>query len=92
MSAMGINIIYRILPEETGEEIIEEIIEELARKADELNFKILDYKKEAVAFGLFSLLLLIEVEEREGILEDIEAAIASTKGVSTLDVIKLTRT
>lgn len=86
-----VNIIYRIMPTEVGDEILAEIIRELKNKAKSKGFDLLDYKEEPIAFGLKALLVLFSVEEREGVTEELESIINSVNKVSNWEVVRLTR-
>lgn len=86
-----VRILYKILPKDIEEGINEEIISSIKRKSEEIGFKFLDYKEEPIAFGLNAVLVLIEVEEREGVLKEVEDALATIPLVSTIEVVRLTR-
>ena len=88
---MPVRILYRILPEEAGEEVVDRILGEIERRAGEAGFKVLDHRKEPVAFGLNALLLLLEVEEAGGVLERVEEELRSIEGVSSVEAVRLTR-
>ena len=88
---MPVRILYRILPEEPGEEVIARIVEGLRDREGRAGFRVLDYRSEPVAFGLNALLLLVEVEEAGGVLDRVEEEIRSVEGVSSVETIRLTR-
>lgn len=86
-----IRALYRILPEKVGDEVINSIINKIHNKAEKGIFKVINYRKEPVAFGLYCLLILIEFEEKEGLLNEIEFTLSSINGVKSLEAIKVSR-
>ncbi len=86
-----VNIIYRILPKEVGDDFLNSIINELKEKLEEQGFELLDYKHEPIAFGLKALLILVSVAEEEGVLQKVENIINSIDKISNWEVVRLTR-
>ena len=86
-----IRTLYKILPEKAGSEVIDSIVNEIRKRSREGMFKLIDYKREPVAFGLYSLLILIEFEEKEGILSKVESLLSSIEGVQSINVIRMSR-
>jgi elongation factor 1-beta len=85
-----VKILYRLLPDdaEVGVEVMEKGIEELAV---EQGFEVLDTRVEEVAFGIKALKILLSMEEREGILDEVERGIANVENVGSMEAVRVTR-
>jgi|Deesub1362B_J571_1020462.scaffolds.fasta_scaffold00004_135 elongation factor 1-beta len=86
-----VRIIYKIFPSEAGDEVLSSILEELRDKGREVGFEVVDHKEEPIAFGLKALLVLVVVDEREGVLDKVEEAINSIEDISSVEVMRMTR-
>lgn len=86
-----VRIVYKIFPSEAGDKLLENIIHRLREKGGEVGFEVVDHRKEPIAFGLKALLVLIVLDEREGILEKVEEAINGMEGISSVEVVRMTR-
>ena len=87
-----IRILYKILPSDVEEKTIENIISNIKILSSEMEFKLNDYKIEPIAFGLNALKILLSLEEKsDDLLEKIETKLSNMKGVSSIEVIGMTR-
>jgi len=90
---MGVmRVIYKIMPTEPGEEIIKTIIDKVSKLSSELNVKLHDYKLEPIAFGLYSLKVLVSMrEEEDEVLNRFEDKVKNINEVESLEVVGMTR-
>jgi len=90
---MGVmRVIYKIMPTEPGEEIIKTIIDKVSKLSSELNVRLHDYKMEPIAFGLYSLKVLVSMpEEEDEILNRFEDKVKNINEVESLEVVGMTR-
>ena len=90
MAAM--RIVYKIMPTEPGEDIIKVIVDKISELSSKLNIKLHDYKVEPIAFGLYSLKILISMpEEEDGVLNRFEEEVKNINEVESLEVVGMTR-
>ncbi len=90
MAKMG--LIYKINPEEPGQEVLNKILEEVKAIASELGGELKDYKIEPLAFGLYSLTVLVSVDEGDETFPDkFESKVANLDGISSIENVGMTR-
>jgi translation elongation factor aEF-1 beta len=90
---MGVmRVIYKIMPTAPGEEIIKVIINKVSELSNKLNIKLHDFKAEPIAFGLYSLKILVSMpEEEDEILNKFEEGVKNINEVESLEVVGMTR-
>lgn len=90
MAKMG--LIYKINPREPGKETIDSIIYKIKEIAEELGGEFLDYKIEPIAFGLYSVTILVSVDESDEVFPSkFESNISNLGEVSSIENVGMTR-
>ncbi len=90
MAKMG--LIYKINPEEPGQEVLNRILDEVKTIASELGGELKDYKIEPLAFGLYSLTVLVSVDEGDETFPDeFESRVSNLEGISSIENVGMTR-
>ncbi|GBC72075.1 hypothetical protein HRbin02_01865 [Candidatus Calditenuaceae archaeon HR02] len=80
----------RIMPQDT-ETDLDALTSELRERLPQ-GFKLLSVNREAVAFGLMSLVAWFSVPEEEGVTERMESYLSSVKGIGEFNVEAMSRT
>ncbi len=90
MAKMG--LMYKINPEKPGDQYANELVEKIRDVAKKLGGELKDYKLEPLAFGLYTLTVLVAVdEEKESFPDEFEATIKKLDGVSSIENVGMTR-
>ena len=90
MAKMG--LLYKINPEEPGEEVLKKLLNSIRDIAERLGGELKDYKIEPLAFGLFSLTVLIAVDEDDETFPNkFESEVSNLTGISSIENIGMTR-
>lgn len=90
MAKMG--LIYKINPVEPGKEVLNKILEEVKTIASELGGELKDHKIDPLAFGLYSLTILLSVDEADESFPDkFESKVASLSMISSIENVGMTR-
>ncbi len=90
MAKMG--LIYKINPEKPGTDYINKLVEEIREIASEYGGELKDYKVEPLAFGLYTLTVLIAVDESNEVFPDkFESRVKNISGVSSVENSGMTR-
>ena len=90
MGKMG--LIYRINPSNPGKESAEHILSKVSSIAVELGGSVKDYRVEPLAFGLYTLNVLIVVDEdNKDFLDRFEARVLDIDGVNSVENRGMTR-
>ena len=79
----------KILPSESDSDI--DSIPNILRETLPESFKLLAHKKEPIAFGLYSVLADITLEDAEGQMELLEESIRKVEAVGEIEVINVSR-
>jgi len=79
----------KILPSESDSDI--DSIPKILKEALPEPFKLLAHKKEPIAFGLYSVLADITLEDAEGQMELLEESIRKVEAVGEIEVINVSR-
>jgi len=90
---MGLmRVIYKIMPSEPGEAIINSILSDIKSLSQNMGIKLHDSKTEPIAFGLYSLKILISLpEEDDKLLNQFESRLKEVNGVESIEVVGMTR-
>jgi len=90
MAKMG--LIYKINPDKPGDQYANELVEKIKEIAGNLGGELKDHKLEPLAFGLYTLTVLIAVDEsNETFPNEFEAAVKKLDGVSSIENVGMTR-
>lgn len=90
MAKMG--LIYKINPSEPGQETINSVINKIKVIAKELGGDFLDYRVEPMAFGLYSVTILISVDENDELFPNkFESNVSNLDEVSSIENVGMTR-
>jgi len=87
-----INIIYKIMPHDIGREAVNDIVNKVSELCNNMHIKLHDYKIEPVAFGLFSLKILVSIPEEKGdIMNILEENMRKLEGIKSIEVVGMSR-
>jgi len=80
------------MPDDVGEEAVNNIIDKVTELCNNMHIKLHDYKVEPVAFGLFSLKILVSIPEEKGdIMNILEENMKKLEGIKSIEVIGMSR-
>ncbi len=81
-------VVYRVMPDspENVEKVRDAVIHELKNAGVE----VMDIKEEPIAFGLKAILLGVKMEDKAGLVDEIEEKIRAVQGVESVSVEKTT--
>ena len=81
-------VVYRIMPD--SPESVERVRESVIKELKDAGVEVMDVKEEPIAFGLKAILLGVKMEDRGGVVDEVEEKIRSVEGVESVSVEKTT--
>ena len=81
-------VVYKVMPD--SPESVERVRDSVIKELRDAGVEVMDVKEEPIAFGLKAILLGVKMEDRGGVVDEVEEKIRSVEGVESVSVEKTT--
>ncbi len=81
-------VVYRVMPD--SPESVESVRERVVNVLRSSGVEVMDVKEEPIAFGLKAILVGVKMEDKGGVVDEVEEKIRSVEGVESVSVDQMT--
>lgn len=85
-----VHVLLKVLPD-GPESDLDELLDSIEERCSDHPFSLKDHREEDIAYGLKALYVLFSIPDEEGTMQGLEDTVNETEGVSSLEVVSVSR-